>query len=64
MVDDLDVYRTANLLIRQHGDLADVEATKMIDAMIVKGDLEGQRRWRRVLIAIDVLQATERPAEV
>ena len=62
MIDDLDIYRSANLLIRRHGHDAAKEATKRVDAMLASGDLEGQRAWRRVLQAIDMLQAKDRPA--
>ena len=61
MVDDLDIYRSAHLYIREHGDDAAIEASKMIDTMLAKGDLDGQRVWRRVLQAIDELQAKEAP---
>ena len=62
MTEDLDIYRSAHLYIREHGDDAAIEAAKMIDTMLDKGDLGGQRVWRRVLKAIDVLQTKERPA--
>ena len=61
MTDDLDIYRSAHLYIREHGDDAAIEASKMIDTMLAKGDLDGQRVWRRVLQAIDELQAKEAP---
>ena len=50
--EDLDIYRSAHLYIREHGEDAAIEAAKMIDAMLAKGDLDGQRVWRRILAAI------------
>ncbi len=44
MTSDLDIYRTANVLIREHGeDAALVEAAQRADAMLEKGSLDGQR---------------------
>ncbi len=37
----LDVYRSANVLIREHGDDAALEAAQRADAMLEKGDMEG-----------------------
>ena len=33
MTEDLDIYRSAHLYIREHGDDAAIEAANMIDAM-------------------------------
>ncbi len=41
MVSDLDTYRAANVLIRQHGDDAALEAAMRADAILEKGNLEG-----------------------
>ena len=38
----LDIYRTANLLIKQHGAEAPVHAAMRADAMIEKGDRDGR----------------------
>jgi hypothetical protein len=43
MTSDLDIYRTANVLIREHGDDAALEAAQRADAMLEKGSLDGQR---------------------
>ncbi len=43
MIPDLDIYRSANLLVKQHGDDAPIEAAMRADAMLEKGDLEGLR---------------------
>ncbi len=42
MIPDLDIYRTANVLIRDHGQDAPIHAAMRADAMLEKGDLEGQ----------------------
>jgi hypothetical protein len=60
MVCDLDIWGAANLLIRQHGDNAELEAARLQDLMLDRGDDEGRRVWRRMRRAIEVLG--ERPA--
>jgi hypothetical protein len=37
MIPDLDIYRSANVLIREHGDDTAIEAAKYADAMLAKG---------------------------
>ena len=44
MVADIEVYRSANVLIREHGEDAALEAAMRADAMLEKGDLEGLAR--------------------
>ena len=41
MVSDLDIFRSANALVKQHGGGAPIEAAMRADAMLEKGDLEG-----------------------
>jgi len=57
MIPDLDIWRAANLLIRQHGADAELEAAKRADLMLERGDLDGQSLWRRIRRAIVELQA-------
>ena len=60
MVSDLDIYRSAKLLVGQHGENADLEAAMRADAMLEKGDLDGKRAWLRIMKAVDELQRQER----
>lgn len=57
MVSDLDIYRAANMLIERHGADAVIEAARMIDRMLDRGDAEGRQVWRRIKCAIEALQA-------
>ena len=43
MTSNLNIYRTANVLIRKHGDEAALEAAQRADAMLEKGSLDGKR---------------------
>ncbi len=61
MTSDLDTYRCANELIKQHGDAADIEAAMRADELLEAGDMEGEAVWLRIVKAIEELQSQERP---
>ncbi len=42
MVDDLDIYRCAHLLIKRYGDDAPIEAAMRADELAADGDMEGR----------------------
>ena len=63
MTSDLDIYRSANELIKQHGDAADIEAAMRADECLAAGDMEGEAVWLRIGKAIEELQSKERPAD-
>ena len=48
MPTDLDIYRSAKLLIDQHGADALIEAARRADALRDRGDLDGQAAWLRI----------------
>ncbi len=60
VIPDLDIYRSANVLIREHGEDAALEAARRADAMLKRGDMEGAAVWKRVLKAVEEMQRTER----
>lgn len=41
MIPDLDIYRFAQVLVKQYGQDALIEAAMRADAMLEKGDLDG-----------------------
>ena len=59
MTSDLDIYRSANVLVKRHGQDAPIHAAMQADAMLEKGDLEGCAVWKRILRATKTLQSTE-----
>ena len=61
MTSDLDIFRTAKLLVDQHGEDAPIHAAMRADELMAKGDLDGQAIWKLILKAIDELLANERP---
>ena len=54
---EIDVFRAANMLIQRHGDGAELEASRLADAMLDRGDLAGQAVWLRIRRAVVQLQA-------
>jgi len=56
---DLDIYRTASVLIREHGDEADLVAAQRADSFLEAGDIDGQMIWKRVLAAVKEIQREE-----
>ena len=61
MTSDLDIYRSANELIEQHGEAADIEAAMRADELMDAGDMEGVAVWKRIVKAIEELLSEERP---
>ncbi len=59
MIRDLDIYRSANVLIREHGEDAALDATRWAIAMLDKGDLDRYAVWKRILRAVEEMQRTE-----
>ena len=55
MTSDLDIYRAANLLIKQHGDDAPIHAAMRADEMLEKGAMDGKAVWVRIAKAVDEL---------
>ncbi len=59
MIPAIDIYRSANLLVKHHGEDAPIEAAMRADAMLKKGDVDGYATWKRVLRAVEELQGAE-----
>ncbi len=58
MIRDLDIYRSANVLIREYGEDATIEAAQRADDMLARGDLEGLAVWKRIVKAVEEIQRT------
>ncbi len=59
MIPDLDIWRSANVLVKRHGADAPIHAAIRADAMLEKGDLDGYAVWKRILRAVEELQRAE-----
>ena len=56
MTANIDIYQTANELIKQHGDDAPIHAAMRADELLDAGDMDGQAVWKQILAAIEELQ--------
>ncbi len=61
MTSDLDIYRTANLLVKRHGRDASIETAMRADARLEAGDLDGYAVWKRVAKVAAELLSKGRP---
>ena len=64
MVPNIDIFRSAQVLVKQHGKDAPIEAAIRADAMLEKGDMDGCAVWKRIVKAVEELLSKERPAGV
>ena len=62
MIDDLDILRAANLLLKRYGADAGIRAAQRADELLADGDSDGYAIWRRILEAVTDL-ARAAPAE-
>ncbi len=63
-IDDIDIFRSAKLLIDKHGDEAAIIAIKRTTKMLDAGDVDGYAVWKRIVDAIkDMQRDTPRPGE-
>jgi hypothetical protein len=60
MTADLDIWRAANVLVKEYGDEAALMAARRCDALLADGDLDGERVWKSILRAVKELRRTER----
>ncbi len=58
---DIDIYRTAKMMIDQHGDKALLEVVYKCDNLRAKNDQEGIAVWTRIADAIHWMQDDKLP---
>ncbi len=63
MTSDLDIYRAANELIKQHSEDAPIHAAMRADELMEAGDMEGRAVWLRIVKAIEELLSEKRPED-
>ena len=56
---NIDIYRSAQVLVKHHSQDAPIEAAMRADAMLEAGDLGGYAVWKRILWAVEELQRAE-----
>ena len=55
-VSDLDIFRSANLYLDQHGDQAVAKAREMVETMKRCADHDGADTWLRIIVALEAIQ--------
>src|SRR5258708_485777 len=65
MTAELDIYRTANILVKEYGvEQAPLMAAKRADALLERGDIDGQRVWKAVLRVVqELIRTARKPGE-
>jgi hypothetical protein len=56
----IDIYRTANFMLKEYGEDAPVQAAMRADVMLKQGDMEGYAVWKKIVTAVEEL-ATKTP---
>jgi hypothetical protein len=59
MIPDLDIYRSAQMLVMQHGEDTPIHAAMPAEAMLEASDPEGLAVWKRILRAVELLQGAK-----
>ncbi len=59
MIDDHDIWRAANLLIKRYGADAAIQAAQRADELLNSGDHQGSAIWKRILEAVSELARTK-----
>ena len=62
-MNDIDTYRSAKVLLDQHGEDAAIFAAMRVDEFLERGDMDGATVWRRIIKAIDELSGKRGPAD-
>ena len=64
MIQEIDIWRVANLMLKRYGDLAEVESARRADELWKVGDTAGVAVWRRVMGAVRQLENVTPPGPV
>jgi hypothetical protein len=57
-VPDIDIWRSARILVNNHGADATIVAAMRAAERINRGDAEGLAVWKRIMVAVDELLET------
>lgn len=60
MTSDLNIWRSANVLIKYCGEDAYFMAARCADIMLERDDMDGCRAWTRILKVIEEMERAER----
>lgn len=61
-LEEIDIWRTANLLMGEHGQNAGTIAARRAEELLMQRDTEGWSTWLKIWRAIKVFQ-TDKPSD-
>ena len=56
-ISDREVWTAANLIVKRYGADAEIEAARRSDAMLDRGDRDGQLRIKRAIVELQAPRA-------
>jgi hypothetical protein len=59
VVEDSDIFRAAESLLRNHGEKAAMECANLVDRWTARGDKDAADVWRRVMQAVRAMQTRQ-----
>jgi len=62
-MEEIDIWRTAKILIDAHGDNVWLEAAQRADHSVEDGNAQAESVWKRVLKAVEELQRINRESQ-
>jgi hypothetical protein len=60
-MDEIDIWRVADLLVKECGVEAVFRASQRADALLDQGDMDGFTVWLKIVKAIETLQRKGQP---
>jgi hypothetical protein len=64
MIEPLDIWRGAKVMVDQHGDQAPIECALKADEMLDRGDVDGQAVWLAIRRAAQSLIENGPPTDI
>jgi hypothetical protein len=58
VIPEIDIWRVAYLMLKRHGDEADIESAIRAEELADAGDRAGEAVWRRIIDVIGELENT------
>lgn len=59
MIDDREIWRAANILLKRFGEDAATEAAQRADELFERGDSDGCAIWKLIRVAVNELSRTK-----
>ena len=64
MLSDTDIYQSADFMIEEHGMDASSIAAMRAGELLIDGNIDGYRMWKRIVMVIDNVSVFGPPPDV